>query len=269
MAELTLMKRRDFKLMCCSDNMLAPEKLTPMMAYWDKNLICRFANESYLDWFGYSHSEMTDKMTINEVLGPVYQLNRPFIESALAGHLQIFTQLREVCENLKRKVVAAYYPDCREGALEGFFAYVIDVTDLTTNEVEKAVHEMQIIVDASKLTVENKNGAQVNFKMFEIAETLKQQVRSKFPGLNKLALQHCISVSKLKRDFKQSYHMSPYAFFHDLKMIYADSYMRKHKCSKKEMAAMLEFSNPATFYTAFKKFKQEQLNARSSGNIGE
>lgn len=32
-----------------------------MVAYWDKNLVCRFANASYLKWFGKSQEDMIVK----------------------------------------------------------------------------------------------------------------------------------------------------------------------------------------------------------------
>ncbi|GAA4087162.1 helix-turn-helix domain-containing protein [Mucilaginibacter panaciglaebae] len=240
--------------------MVTEERLAPLMAYWDKNLVCRFANQAYLDWFGYSPGQIINKLNIQELLGWAYQLNQHLNGSTQICDIQTFERMLRNAHGARRKVLVAYYPDCGNGIIEGFFIYVVDVTDASSLRVEKAIYEVQVMVDHQKMT-ENDGDSKIDKKMFEVAETLKQNILGKFPGLNKLADQHFISVSKLKRDFKQFYNMSPYAFFHDLKMIYAENYMKSYKCSKKEMAAMLEFSNPAAFYSAFKKFRQQRKNA--------
>ncbi|MBK6838000.1 MAG: hypothetical protein IPG90_06755 [Bacteroidetes bacterium] len=51
-----------------------------MLAYWDKNLLCRFANGAYLDWFGKSSDEMIDRIHLPELLGPLYEKNHPYIQ---------------------------------------------------------------------------------------------------------------------------------------------------------------------------------------------
>ena len=48
----------------------ASDQITSMLAYWDKDLICRFANKAYLDWFGKPKDEMIDKINIKDLLGP-------------------------------------------------------------------------------------------------------------------------------------------------------------------------------------------------------
>ena len=61
-----------------------------MLAYWDKNLICRFANKAYIDWFGVDPETMIDKMHIAELLGTLYTKNLPYIREALNGKPQVF-----------------------------------------------------------------------------------------------------------------------------------------------------------------------------------
>jgi len=222
------------------------DKLSPAMAYWDKQLICRFANQTYLERMEAMLPETSDKLMPVKKPDSIYGLKQCFIDRALAGEVQIFTRLIRVDDHTVRKMVNAYYPDSRNGAIEGFFAYILDMTDMTTIEMEKAVYKFSM--DSGTMVSDD------DCKMLMIAETLKEQVRNKFPGLEQLALQNGISVSKLKRDFKKCYKKSPYAFFHDLKMRYAHSCIKFRNHSKKEIAAMLDFSNPATFYAAFKKF---------------
>ena len=41
-----------------------------MLAYWDENEICRFANKAYLKWAGKSDSALIGQMKLKEFLGP-------------------------------------------------------------------------------------------------------------------------------------------------------------------------------------------------------
>jgi hypothetical protein len=38
-----------------------------MLAYWDKDLICRYANSAYVDWFGKTKEEMINNIRIDEL----------------------------------------------------------------------------------------------------------------------------------------------------------------------------------------------------------
>jgi len=61
-----------------------------MLAYWDKNLICRFANNAYFEWFGVRPEDMINKMHIRDILGPLYEKNLVHINGALNGKVQVF-----------------------------------------------------------------------------------------------------------------------------------------------------------------------------------
>jgi len=56
-----------------------------MLSYWDKDEICRFANKAYLEWFGKTPEEMINKMSLAELLGPLYPSNEPYIKAALGA----------------------------------------------------------------------------------------------------------------------------------------------------------------------------------------
>ena len=60
-----------------------------MVAYWDASLRCVLANRAYERWFGVSPENLVGKH-ISELLGPLYQLNLPYIEGALRGERQEF-----------------------------------------------------------------------------------------------------------------------------------------------------------------------------------
>src|SRR5581483_5207590 len=67
------------------------DNISAMLAYWDNNLICRFANAAYMDWFGRSREELVNQMTLMDLLGPeLFAKNYPHIQGALHGRQQTF-----------------------------------------------------------------------------------------------------------------------------------------------------------------------------------
>lgn len=108
-----------------------------MLAYWDRNLVCRFANKAYLQWFGKSPADMIDKITLPELLGPLYPMNRPYIEGALRGSRQTFEREILIPAGEVRHSLANYYPDPVEGGVAGFFVHVADITVIKKLELQK------------------------------------------------------------------------------------------------------------------------------------
>ncbi|MGZ3713315.1 MAG: PAS domain S-box protein, partial [Bdellovibrionota bacterium] len=115
---------------------LMADNIPAMMAYWDKDQRCRFANHAYLDWFGFKPEELIGR-TMNELLGPnLYEMNYPYISGALGGTKQDFERelkLRSTGET--RHTTASYIPDIVEGKTLGFFVLVFDVTDLKNAQI--------------------------------------------------------------------------------------------------------------------------------------
>lgn len=58
---------------------MAANHIDSMLAYWDKNQIGLFANSAYKKWFGRSSEDMIGKITMEELLGPLYDKNLPYI----------------------------------------------------------------------------------------------------------------------------------------------------------------------------------------------
>ncbi|HSY62393.1 MAG TPA: histidine kinase dimerization/phospho-acceptor domain-containing protein, partial [Cytophaga sp.] len=116
--------------------LLVSDHVNAMLAYWDKDLICRFANKAYLEWFGKNRDEMIGKITLKELLGPLYELNVPYITLALAGQKQTFE--REICTPLhgKKHTIGTYYPHIVNGEVQGFFVHGADITQIKNLEKE-------------------------------------------------------------------------------------------------------------------------------------
>lgn len=109
--------------------LLVADHVSAMLAYWDKNLICRFANRSYVEWFGKKREDMIDKMTIQELLGPLYPQNLPYITGVLQGIPQTFEREIPIPEGGgTRHSLANYFPHFVNGEVGGFFVHVADIT---------------------------------------------------------------------------------------------------------------------------------------------
>jgi len=101
-----------------------------MLAYWDSDLRCRFANRAYEQWFGVSPEALIGKH-IRELLGPLYQLNLPYIEGALRGEAQEFERvIPSPTGGPPRHSLANYIPDIVEGVVRGFFVLVTDISEV-------------------------------------------------------------------------------------------------------------------------------------------
>jgi PAS domain S-box-containing protein len=132
--------------------LMVTDHITAMLAYWDKNLICRFANSAYVEWFGKRKEDMIDKMTIKELLGdPLYEKNLPYILGALKGQAQTFEREIPLPSGGTRHSLANYYPDIVDGEVLGFFVHVADVTPLKLLEKELIASNNQINAQNKRL----------------------------------------------------------------------------------------------------------------------
>ncbi len=96
-----------------------------MLGYWDLDLRCQFANSAYEVWFGRSQSRMLG-ISMPELLGPLFELNLPYIHGVEQGHPQHFTRSITLPNGIVRLSLASYFPDLRDGKVQGFSVLVLD-----------------------------------------------------------------------------------------------------------------------------------------------
>ena len=104
------------------------DHLDAMVAYWDRDQVCLYANDAFRHWFGKSGAEVMG-MTLEALLGPLYERNLPFIRGAYAGHRQVFERECPTPEGI-RHGLAMYTPHVVDGEVQGIFAHVVDVTPM-------------------------------------------------------------------------------------------------------------------------------------------
>jgi PAS domain S-box-containing protein len=120
-----------------------------MLAYWDKDLICRFANTAYMDWFGKRKEDMIGKITIKELLGPLYVPNKPYIDKVLQGEPQTFERDNRTPSGSVRSSLANYFPHTVNGEVLGFVVHVADISIVKSLENE-LIRSNKIISDQNK-----------------------------------------------------------------------------------------------------------------------
>jgi PAS domain S-box-containing protein len=116
------------------------DHISAMLAYWDRDQVCVFANEAYQDWFGKSRSELIGT-TLQELLGPLYPLNLPYFLAALAGQTQVFERDIPLPSGETRSSIATYTPDLVDGVVRGVFVHVADVTSV--KQLERELREVK------------------------------------------------------------------------------------------------------------------------------
>lgn len=135
------------------------DHVSAMLAYWDKDQICRFANNAYLEWFGKTKEVMMNRISMKELLGPLYEKNLPHILAVLRGEPQTFEREIPLPSGGSRHSIANYFPDIENGEVKGFFVHVADVTPLKKLEFElkekekNLIRSIQIINDQNKLLI--------------------------------------------------------------------------------------------------------------------
>jgi PAS domain S-box-containing protein len=142
---------------------LVANQINAMLAYWDMQLVCRFANDAYLEWFGKTKEEMIDKITLKELLGPaLYEKNLPYIKEALKGNKQVFEREIPTPDGKSlRHSLATYFPDVANGEVKGFFVHVADVSYI--KQLEALLAKLRL--DMLRNVIETQEAERVNISV--------------------------------------------------------------------------------------------------------
>lgn len=109
---------------------LLVDRVPTMLAYWDRGLICRFANRAYEAWFGVDPDKLLGT-SLQQLLGPrLFEMNHPYMLKALAGERQVFERIVPGPGGVERHSLAEYIPDTVGGEVRGFLVQVTNVTEL-------------------------------------------------------------------------------------------------------------------------------------------
>lgn len=118
------------------------DSLSAMLAFWDRDLRCRFANRAYERWFGIGPAALVGRH-ITELLGPrLLELNRPYIEGALRGEPQVFErEFPDPSGGPPRDCLVNLIPQVVGGVVRGFFSFATDIS--VVKRAERALREAE------------------------------------------------------------------------------------------------------------------------------
>ena len=136
--------------------LLVADKISAMLAYWDENLVCRFANVAYAQWFGKTRAEMIGSITMQELMGPLYEQTLPYIDGVFKGEKQIFERDMPTPNGEIWHSIATYYPDIQFGKVRGFFMHVANVTPIKKLELELKTNHKSLIKSSEIINEQNK-----------------------------------------------------------------------------------------------------------------
>lgn len=124
------------------------DAMPSMIAYWNTEMLCQFANKPYLEWFGRTPQEMLG-LSMATVLGDrLFALNLPYIQGALEGQPQEFERAIQRPDGSVGHTLANYLPDVdMNGTVLGFFALITNIT--RRREAEAAIRLSASVFEAT------------------------------------------------------------------------------------------------------------------------
>jgi PAS domain S-box-containing protein len=133
-----------------------------MLAYWDKDLICRFANRAFRDWYGKTPEQMNG-LGAAEMLaaGQLAADEQALIPGVLRGEPQHFQREMRSARGLVMHGQASFIPDRVGGEVRGFLALVSDITEI--KQVETRLQELNAELVLARDKAEAANRAKSTF----------------------------------------------------------------------------------------------------------
>ena len=120
-----------------------------LVAYWNSDLRCEFANAPHQDFYGKTQAEMQG-IHLHVLLGEeLFHQAEPYIDAVLGGEAQNFESLLTKPDGSTRHTYAHYLPNCQGDQVKGFYVLVSDITPLKQVEAELANHRnrLEILVE--------------------------------------------------------------------------------------------------------------------------
>lgn len=214
------------------------DNISVLLSYWDKDNVCRFANKAYSEWFGKEISESSEKLSFRKLIGNSSRIRLAMFDEVLQGKIIKFRQSYLSPAGIMTPCLITIKPYWLNNLVQGFTVQIIQVKDSFIRNVDELVSNENLLME-------------------KVGEHIRQHIFTPFIGIQDLSKLHFISSAKLKRDFKKLFDTTPFAYYRELQMKFAEHQITNNLASKKELAAQLNFSNPSNFYQCYKRFKQK------------
>ncbi len=121
-------------------------RIPARLAYYDKNLVCRFANQAHAKRYGKAPEDMVGSHLSDVVRPEVLPEIMPRVAATLSGKAQNFEAERTSADGGKNYFDIHYIPDVQNGEIEGLFIELHDITERRRTE-EFVLHANQDLED--------------------------------------------------------------------------------------------------------------------------
>jgi two-component system sensor histidine kinase/response regulator len=126
------------------------DSLPAMIAYWDENAICRFANQAHFERFGLTPAQIVG-LSIDQLFGTDQaETRRKRVVDALAGERQRFDQSVTDRHGAVKHWQSEYVPHFHNGKVVGFYALIVDITSRKMAE-ERLVRQEALMAATSRM----------------------------------------------------------------------------------------------------------------------
>lgn len=109
---------------------LITDALPVLISYLDEQLVYRFVNQAYLDWFGGNRTDIVDKPAREVLAKKVFETARKWMQQALSGEeVRYETRVNYKQVGIK-DVLVQYIPHVRNEKVVGFYALISDISSI-------------------------------------------------------------------------------------------------------------------------------------------
>ncbi|MGI4742660.1 MAG: sensor histidine kinase [Janthinobacterium lividum] len=144
---------------------LLTDALPVLIGYLDRERRYQFANEAYRTWFHQDPAALLGR-PVREIVGEqAYAATAGYMDRALAGERFDFDATTPYGEGFTRHIHTNYIPDVQQGAVQGFYTLVTDITEQVEarQQVERLNRELAAI--NAELTATNKELGESNLQL--------------------------------------------------------------------------------------------------------
>ncbi|MDP3519342.1 MAG: diguanylate cyclase [Hydrogenophaga sp.] len=130
-----------------------------LVAYWDKTLCCRFANNGHADWYRRPVPELLGQH-MADIVGPhLFEQKKPHVQAALAGEQRSFETMVQGPDGQQRHHLNHYIPDtAADGSVHGFYVLAVNITELKEAQAELQLAHSAVSSTAEGIVVTDAKG---------------------------------------------------------------------------------------------------------------
>ena len=128
---------------------LITDSMPTIIAYWDRNLDCVYANKQFGKWFKKDLSTIIGHYQKDVIGEKLYNMNYEYTMRALKGEPQSYEREMIMPDGEKKYTKVHYIPNNTENGTIGYFVSIVDVTDIRIREMRlnDITRQQQVILE--------------------------------------------------------------------------------------------------------------------------